>query len=216
MNTTLPNIHLRWTAVEVVGVFLRYNVQRRAAGESSYTRIAIIEDVSQTHYHDYTVIAGVTYEYVITQTQTIGATTLESALPTPVQSRVDFRWAYVHAVGDPTQFVPLYSFSIDETVDQDATFRQAWGRRAGTAFFGDRDASEIRFDQLPDVQRGEIWEALRHLLSMQPDSAAIFCLRIGVSQQRFFCNLTQGRRRGDQGTYSPSVQVTEVEYEEAV
>lgn len=215
-----PHVIVRWdVAVTTPGsVFVQYNVYRRNHAETeSWTRIAVISDQNTTTYKDYAATGRVEWEYAITQEETTGADTLESAMPDPVAGLLVFNWAYLHWPSAPADsYVPLYSIAITEDVIQQVDYHQAWGRRAGTAFIGDADYSRLSLDGLEDIQLGAIWPALRALLSLQPDEAATFCLRIGASAQRFFVNVDAGQRRGMQASYAPVVSMTEVHYEEAV
>lgn len=214
----LPCITVRWNQATITsgGTFVQYNVYRRLPPETAWTRIAVIASVSVTTYRDYAAAGHRTWEYAVTQVETIGIDTLESNFPSPVAGRVDFNWSYLHDVSDPTQFVPLYSFLIDENVQQDVQYHAAWGRTQPTAFVGDLDFSHLRISGLPDEFLGEVWDTLREMLSLQPSSAAVFCLRVGVSGQRYFVNASNAAKRGAQATYDPSIELTEVAFSEAV
>lgn len=214
----LPSIDISWTqaVITVGGVFVRYNVYRRIGGETTWTKIATISTVTVTRYRDFTPSSRVVYEYAVTQEETIGVDTLESAYPTPVAMHVDFNWTYLHWVSNPLYFVPLYSFNVSEEVQQDVEYKAAWGRTRPTAFIGDLDFSRLRVEMLPDKHRGEVWDSLREMLSLQPTTAAVYCLRVGVSGRRFFVNIDASSRRGQQGTYDAGLGMTETYFEEAV
>jgi hypothetical protein len=214
----LPGILVTWqqATLDPGGLFLQYNVYRRVSGTIPWTRIAILSDVTAHSYRDYAAVSRVLYDYAVTQSEVIGASVIESAVATPVHGEVGFNWAYLHAVADPSQFVPLYSFSVLEQVNQEVVFRAAWGRTAPTAFVGDLDYSTHRIQGLPDVHRGEIWPALRALLSLQPAAAAVFCLRVGVDATRYFVNIKSAQRQGSQGLQDQTVEFSQVNYDEAV
>lgn len=216
----LPHIEFRWTASALTGTFVRFSIYRRlvsVAGVGPYVRIATIASITNRVYRDYAVISRETYQYTVTQTETIGADTIEGAFAAPVVGRVIFDYAYLHAVANPsTYYVQLGASDITEDVQQDVTTHVAWGRAQPTAFIGDADYSRLRIAGLDDVQRGRVWEMLRALIALQPAAAAMFCLRIGVSGQRFFVNLEAISRRGGQASYLPDVAAVETFFTEAI
>lgn len=211
----LPSIVIHWDQATVTGTFIQYNIYRRLPGEA-WVRIGTVSTVTVTRFVDWACAAHTYYEYTVTQTETIGVDTLESAYSTVAHGTVDFDWAYLHSVDDPSVYVPLYSLDITEQVKQDTQVRGAWGRSQPTMFLGDLDFSVLRVNMLPDVQRGNIWTLVREMLTLQPDAAAIFCLRIGESGQKFFVNIDTAQRGGFRGQYDSDLSLVEVHYSEAV
>ena len=64
--------------------------------------------------------------------------------------------------------------------------------------------------------RGDVWRALRPLLSLQPEAAAIYCIRFGAAAERYFANITGAEKANSQGQYTPRVDAVETHYEETV
>lgn len=212
----LPHIEIRWTQAVLSGTFDVYNVYRRLAGATDWVCIARIADVTTLVYRDYAVTSRETWEYAVTQTEVIGIDSLESAKPTPVRARVVFDWTYLHPVHDAPSYVPFYTVDISEQVQQDIEYRAAWGRQQPTAFVGDADFSRLQLLGLSDVHRGYVWERLRAAVSLQRTDAAVYCLRVGIDSRRWFVNVSIASRRLGQGSSDPTIELSEVFYDEAV
>lgn len=215
----LPHIDVRWTASETGDTFSQYNVYRRRAGQgdADWLRIATVPYIASSVYRDYAVASRQVYEYTVTALINVSGDLLESEKPDPVAQSVLFDWTYIHDVRDPGGNYALF-FSLDgrTAVQQDVQLHKAWGRAADTAFVGELDAHRLSLTGLPDVYRGFTWEALRSLASRQVTDAGIFCVRPGVSGDRYFANITSLERRNGVRGYEPALEFSETHFDESV
>lgn len=217
----LPFVRLTWDEAEVTtpgASFIRYNIYRREAGqsESDWVRIATITDVETISYEDYCIPPRTVCEYAVTQSESISGASIESDKPDPVTALVEFNWAYLHNVADPTEYVIFFSLDGMEEITQDVQVRAAWGRQAPTAFIGEVDYSQWRVNGLPDVIRGTVWGATRSIASLQRSEAAVYCFRPGITGERYFVNITNLARRLGVLEGTPDIGLVEVHYDEAV
>lgn len=212
----LPYAQIAWDiGIVTGGTFVRYNVLRRFAGETAYTRIATIADINTLTFRDYAITPRKVGQYYITQTVNISGELIDSLPSEVTEVVVNFNWAYLHSMLDPSQYVVFFTLDIGEDVQQEVQLRTAWGRSAPTAFIGEADYLNFHISGLPDIIRGTVW-AVRDLASLQVTDAAVYCLRLGIEAERHFVNITNLSRRIGNLDYQPDMAVSEVFYEEAV
>lgn len=216
-RVVLPHILVQWAASTTEQQFVRYNVYRREAGETEYVRVAWIDVVGRLDYRDYAVKSRTVYEYTVTISTLYAGEELESLRPDPVQGSVVFDWTYIHDISDPPEaYCAFYSLSSEVEPEQEVEFRKAWGRQYPTAFVGELEGVTLRIRGLPDVHRGEIWEAMRGVFSKQRTDAALYCVRPGVTGEKYFANIATLSKSVGRAQYEPSVDLVETYFDEAV
>lgn len=217
-GVTLPHVLVEWSASNTEQQFVRYNIYRRQAGETEYVRIAWVDLASRFDYRDYTAQSRVVYEYVVTISTLVAGEELESAIPAvPVQGSVIFDWTYIHDISNPPEaYCAFYSLASDVEIEQEVEFRKAWGRRYPTAFVGELEGATIRLRGLPDVHRGEVWQAMRNVHSQQRLTAALYCVRPGMSGEKYFVNVASLKKSVGRRQYEPQVDLVETFFDEAV
>lgn len=220
-SDTLPAAHLTWTQVVPGGSesFVGYDVKRRIAGTSAWTRLATISVVSTVTYTDYTIMPGVTYEYAVTWTATSGASTLVSLeqVPSPFAMGL-WDHLFIHDVLDPTYFVRYDQWEAQEDVQQQVEYVLLAGRQAPTAQIGERQSRKF---SVPSLTRpfneplGQRWVTLEELVTRQRTNGSIFCARFGIAQVGVFCQMAISRSYNHM-EYEMDLEIVEVAYVETV
>ena len=199
--------------------FVQYNVKRRIAGDSAWTRIKVITDQGTTHYDDYAAPPNQRLEYIVTASALLGSIVLESDEPDPVSGVLCFRSVYLHSVDDPAVYAVIPAYDFDEPALQDYQTVQPRGRVVPSAIVGKARWHVTSFRGLDQTFRPSVsWDNLEALqLEQGPDgAAAILCLRAGEAGIRRFVTLSRLGRRAGQKSYAPDVEATETYYLEAV
>lgn len=222
----LPGIYLTWTeSAELMTVFLRYQVYRRTLGQGDADWVALargrITDRGLTFYQDYTVAAGVTYEYAVTQITEVGGEEVESAFPTAVQATATFSQLYVHDVAAPQNYANLMAQAQQVEPVQEIAYLQPFSRTVPSARVGNvlqtvyRASLKGQWDHSAGELAREQWDALMTLLARQRDAGAVLCIRQG-SGLRFF-GVMEAPRRSDESAsqFQEEVRFREVHYTEA-
>lgn len=220
-DESLPAVRVRWDQV-VPGAgetFVEYDIRRRIAGETVYTRIAIIETVSVVFYDDYSVEPGTTYEYsILWQADTVGGR-LQSADQDPPQSAyLVFDYAWLHEFDNPVYHVRLPAYAVQITPVQGIVFNRAWGRPQPTAFVGEAFHRTIGITTLPQMRRSRaLWTMMQAIMQRQATVGSVLVLRVGVDRARFFCHIASGGYSPvNEIQYEQSVQLQEVFYDETL
>lgn len=216
---SLPLVRLTWTQIVPAGgeTFVRYVVQRKAAGEAAWTAVALITSVGTTAYVDYQAQPGVTYYYSVLWIASSGANMLISNAQANITAHLTFDFSWLHDVSDPTKAVRLDALSMSEELVQSVVLQETWGRSAPSALIGEADFSRFSISLSPHLLNIPTqWTMIRALLVRQRDYGSIFCLRLGASNQRFFCTLSTVSRDYQLRSSEASIDLTEVYYEEAV
>lgn len=217
--TALPGVRVRWSEVTPGGgeTFVRYEVRRRKPGETAYVTIEHVDAVDELEYKDYAVVPSQVYEYAVVWVATSGASTLISAnQTTPSRAGVKFDFTFLHSVSDPTVFVRLEHWEADVDLEQPTEVFQPWGREAGTAYTGEQFSHRISIPLHPQQRKDRRkWEALL-ALAREQRSGNVLCLRLGRDRERYFCVKTRLRKSVTQKSYSASIEMVEVGFDEAV
>lgn len=213
----LPHIRVTWAETDTTDTFVRYNIYRRPGGETDWVRVAYVELRERLDYRDYNVASRVVYEYAVTVTTSVSGAEVENPKPTPVQGRVVFDWTYIHDISNAAEaYCAFYSLESDVASTQDVQFRKAWGRRAATAFVGELEAATLHLRGVPDIHRGPIWENMRTVQSKQRTEGALYCVRPGMSGELYFANIAALSKTSAEGTYTPTVDMVETHFDEAL
>lgn len=213
----LPGVEVRWTqVVPAVGEqFQSYRVLRRASGETAWTTIATITDITQTRHTDYNFRARETNEYTVIWTVLDGTEVLVSLPVDTPRATVDFDWTFLHDWADPENWVCFFSFEQSQGVEADRQFDRLWGRQAPTAFIGPAEYETIGIDGLPDVYRGGVWDDTRSLFARQRTDGATIVFRNGIAGTRFFCSFAELDRSLGQRQYEPRTELIETNFDES-
>lgn len=223
-TTILPHLLVEWDPYAEADVFVQYNIYRREAGETTYTRIATETTEATTTYRDYKVASRTVYEYAVTVSATIGADTLESDKQDPPVNGGPFcfEFIFLHDVPVPaTNFAQVFSLDSSQRRQQDLNVRPVWGRQQPTAFVGEAEFAEFTINGLPQqhtgIQPGDIvWDDLIALQTLQRTTGSVLCLRLGFSGELFFGTLVRVSRRNAQQTNVPAFEFVETFFDEAV
>ena len=224
LKAELPGLRLAWlawvepvTPPEQAQTFLRYNIYRREPPETAWVRIGIVEVQSTAAYTDYAVRSGAVYEYTVTVTVTVNATTPEGVKQAaPARGRALFDGNFLHDANEATEYAQVPSYQVQVEQQQDMQFQRVWGRTAPTAQVGEVIANHVTISGLPDAYRREQWRDIVALTARQRDVAAMLCLRLGRAQTLMFCQVAGAGRALGQKSYDPSIELQEVYYNEAV
>lgn len=215
---TLPVALLQWTVSTVsLASFIRYSVYRREVGQTDndWLRIAKIADRAQASYYDFNIASAISYEWTVTQVETIATSETESAKGTPVPATALFQSAFLHDTASTANYMEVTPQSPQESVVQDITFIQTWGRRTPTAHISSvQESSRVDASFTWDNTDGQ-WSALRRLLVNQRlGHTMCYRDRRGL---KLFCTITQSRRRNLQGPLIQiSISMQETHYEESL
>lgn len=215
---SLPLVRVTWSQIVPAGgeSFVQYMVQRRAAGETTWTRLSTLTTIGTTSYIDYTAQPGVTYYYSVVWIASSGVNYLLSNAQANVTAHLAFDWAWLHVLDDPTKAVRLDALEMSENLVQSISLQETWGRHAPSALIGEANYSTFSIPLSTQVLRTPTqWNMLRTILDYQRDSGSILCLRLGRSQQRFFCTLMNPSRNYTLVSSDASIELSEVYYEEA-
>lgn len=215
----VPYTYLHWTQV-VPGAgetFTEYLVLRRVGGDTTWTLLAEITDITTTHYEDWLASPYTVYEYAVLWQATSASGILQSAQQTPVpwaQLRFDYTW--LQRVDDHTLAIMLKSW--DQTVDQvqDVTLATTAGRTRPTAFVGEPLYHSTKIPADVRLARESHWPTVLAFVEAQANEAAVYCLRIGKQRLRYFGVITDVSRAGQQLTYGVGLTFVETHYEECL
>lgn len=217
-----PHFRLRWTQVTPGGgeTFVSYDVLRRVFGDTAWTRIAVIEDVATVHYEDFCVVSETQYEWaVIWEADTAGGTLSSDIQPSPPSSSVTYSYAYLHEKDNPETYgVPLESFELTVTPQQEIVFNRAWGRAARTAFIGEGYDHVIQLTTLPQMRREatDRLARLRAIIQRQATAGTVLCLRIGIDKALYWVQVPAAPTQLSQLQWSAQITLQETHFEEAV
>jgi hypothetical protein len=135
----LPGAYLTWDeSSEPLSSFLRYQVYRRVAGETTWNALSDgrITDRSLTAYLDYAVESGVLYEYDVTQWSDSSGEELESDHTVGVQGTLIIRDLFIHDASVPDYYAQLHVQQQTIDVAQDIAYLQPWAHQSPTAHVG--------------------------------------------------------------------------------
>ena len=209
-------MELSWDeSSEPTATFLRYQIYRRVVGESTWTKIARVNDRAETGYQDFTAGSGIHYEYAVTVVAAADSgEEVESAFPTAVTGLLTVRSFFIHSVDSPGVYVEIEGEAADLSPMQERALLQVWGRAQPTAHFGTArsDVYSIRATAgwLDDSER---WTALMALLEAQRTS--YLCLR-SFRDVRLFGTIAPPTRADTQSLFGVSIEFAENYYLEAV
>lgn len=217
---TLPGLTLTWNDVTLAGgdSFQQWNVYRlRTAVDTTYTRIAVITSEATRTYTDYNVASGQSYTYEVTVTALRAGTPIESSAGTVTRS-VTFAANFLHQVNNPANYLEVKTNDIQTALTPDVTLRKLWGRKRPTAFVGEQLAATFKLVTAEALDSDySAWNALVTLFKQQRDAGAVFCYRPRFNTERWFVALVDVNPREDfVGTYAMTVDLAEVDYDEAV
>lgn len=226
----LPGTRVRWVQATLAAneQFTRYSVWRRwrpkpwelyETEDVQWIRIASVTAVGTLSYVDRTTEFYKVFEYDVTfsvhNTATGNDLTSLRHSPAPV-AYIENDWTYLHNIDDPTEYVCFYHLAgqLDSVDDiEEALF---WGNTAAVLFVGDPQYAHVQLPGLPDVARGQLWDRLQALRTAQRLDGAVLMLRIGEQGKRMFCGLSHASEQFDQGQYTPSIDLVQVDHDEAV
>lgn len=220
----LPGIEVQWLQVTPIlpDTFLQYNVKRRLAGDTTWTRIAAIQSLGTTSYIDYTAGSGIAYEYTVTWTSVRSGSQFESPEGGPAAGMVTFAGSFLHdatkgSVNAAANYVELKGGSRDLEPVQPQTSTFVWGRSAPTKTYGTtryhRGAYQLNSN---DVSNPDLWTGLENLQFRQQAFGSPLCYRTGDMGDRYFCNITKLTRNDPPYEYLPKVEWDESFFLEAV
>ena len=223
-RTALPGFRITWNvAVPGVGeTFVSYEVRRREAGETAYSRIATLTVQGSAggtkSYSDYNVRSGTTYQYVVVWNSSHATGTLTSAEQVPPgQGYLRFEFCFIHEAATPAQFVRFESHQANVEPVLDAAISETWGRPLPTVFYGEKFAHTIRISGLELLRRDLLrWPALRTLFYRQITTGSVLCVRLGRDRERYFANALTLPKDVGQMTFTPEITLQEVTYTEDV
>lgn len=223
----LPRAVLTWLPASTGGgfTFIRYSVWRRIVPSlltasdptAAWVRIASITDIATTRYVDHEIPPYTTADYAVTWSASDGLDTFSSTRqsPPPV-GYVEFDWAFVHDVADPTLWALFHSLEGSEDLRGDRAFDLVRGRTQPTAFIGEAEYSDLVLTGLPESFGGRAWRVIKELRSREHSATATLCVRPGAWRRRYFANIADTSARTGQVQREPSLRVTEVHFDEAV
>ncbi|KKL21144.1 hypothetical protein LCGC14_2448390, partial [marine sediment metagenome] len=219
--TQLPGLRLTWDqVVPPSGIsFIAYDITRRVAGDTLYTRIASITDITTTEYTDFCTTSRVTYEYSVRWRVTAGAAQVTSPdTDPPVFAQVEFDFLFLHLENDTSFFVRLDTYRADKRRLRDQRQLAVWGRARPTLAIGEQIWHQLRIPGLQQLlsERVGVWEGLLDLMDQEREQASVVCVRFGKASERYFCNFLQETQRQAQKSYTPDVTLVEVHFDEAV
>lgn len=214
---SLPVALVRWAepAYPSSGVWDHYNVYRTLPGETA-VRIATITAHGQVSYYDYTAPSRRAVTYNITQVVLLNGSYVESAAATAT-STLNFQNAFLHNVADPNSYVQLREETISIAIHGAIEYFQVAGRRAPVALVGEAWWAQIQITDTPRELTHPLRYDLQKLCKQQLESAAIFCLRLGYSGDRFFVIFADGISLADDlAFYKASINLTQIDYDDSV
>ncbi len=219
--TQLPGLKLTWNQVTPPSgtAFISYDIMRRVAGETDFTRIAIVNDITTVTFTDFCVTSRVTYEYSVRWRATSGAAQVTSAdTDPPVRGLVTFDFLFLHLEKDASVFVRLDSYRADKRRLADRRQLAVWGRTKPTVAIGEQIWHQLRIPGLPQLleSRDGVWESLLTLMDEEREQTSVVCVRFGRASEQYFCNTIQETQRQAQKTYTPDLTLVEVHFDEAV
>jgi hypothetical protein len=110
----------------------------------------------------------------------------------------------------------FYSLDASQEIVSDRRFQRLWGRQQPTLFIGEDEHSEFTVQGLPDVYRGKMWSTTEALFTLQRETAATICVRMGAQRLRKFCGFSSLSRQLGEVQGEPSISLVETYYSEAV
>lgn len=214
-------VHLAQAVLGANEVFIRYSVWRRPRDGSTdaWTRIASVTAIGTRTYFDPELGLNMVYEYdnTFTVSNTVTGNVLTSAMhAAPPSAYITNPWTYLQNVDDATEFCTFYHFAGDIEPVDDIAETQFWGNQRAVVFVGSTAYDHIKLPGLPDVKRGKVWDRLQELRAAQRTEGAVLMLRIGEQGKRYYCALARAASALDQGQYTPSIDLIEVQHDEAV
>lgn len=213
----LPNIYLTWDpSVEPLDTFLRYQVYRRIAGASEWSKLARITDRGVAFYVDYTAGSALTYQYAVTQVRDVAGEEVESAFPTPVEAALVIRSVFIHDVSAPENYVELAGHAMSTGISQEIVYKQVWSRRLPTAHVGNalQESYDIEAAEGWD-ESAEVWRALRNLIDRQRTTGAVLMAR-QYRDVRLFGVIESPSRMDDVVLFRTKLRFRERHYTEEV
>ena len=219
--TQLPGLRLTWDQVVPLSgtSFIAYGIMRRVAGDTTFTRIAVLTDITATEYTDFCTTSRVTYEYSVRWRVTAGAAQVTSPdTDPPVFAQVEFDFLFLHLERDTSFFVRLDTYRADKRRLRDQRQLAVWGRERPTLAIGEQIWHQLRIPGLQQLlsDRAGVWERLLDLMDQEREQASVVCVRFGRASERYFCNFVQETQRQAQKSYTPDVTLVEVHFVEAV
>lgn len=214
----LPHAYLTWTAsTEPLATFLRYQVYRRAQGETAWLKLARITDRGISYYQDYLAGSGVTYEYAVTQVSDVAGEEVESAFPAPVSAALVIRSLFLHDVASPSNYAEIRGQATTLTLQPSVEYVQPWGRTAPVAHVGGVQAYvlDVSMTDSWDGQR-DVWRAIANLMTRQRENGAVLMARQMRDVRLFVAIDSADRDDRTQVLYSAGVRLREVYHREDV
>lgn len=217
---TPPHNQIDWTQVTPGAgeTFIRYNVYYKKTGTSTWTRVKTIDAIGTIQYLHYEVPSLNSYDYAVTWTATDGAGNTLESIKNAVADSLEFNDGWLQNTDDVTEYVQMPGRApATFTPRQLVEMRRARGRLTPTAFISEYEATEISWTIKPQLHSSrDLWDDLKTLFTAQREEAAVLCFRAGHSGDRFFAQITQLSRSDDSGTYSVSISLQQVFFDEAV
>ena len=221
----LPGLLVSWPLVTPVApdTFVQYNVKRRAAGTTTWTRIATIPTLTVTRYTDYTPASGQNYEYAVTWTSNRGASggVFESAEGPAVAGSVTFPGSFLQdatpqSVNAANTYVQLRGNMRQNEPRQSPTITPVWGRAQPTIAFGSYRAAHYTYQLIThDPADHTLWQGLVLLQIQQQTTGAPLLLRTGDMGDRLFVILSKLTRADPPWEYIPALEFEELYVSEA-
>jgi hypothetical protein len=179
----LPAIFLSWDAsAEPLSTFLRYQVYRRVAGDTDWTKMARITDRSLTTWTDYEIEGLVVYDYAVTVVADVSGEEIESAFPTAVQSLVTINSLFLHDQAAPEHYVQMAVQADTIAPQQVMTFVQPRGQSDPIAHVGRTLSKQLSFSftgqwtATDSTRNSDVWDALEELqLRQQTNGSTLVC-----------------------------------------